>query len=175
MAAEFVLDKFSDLVKWPKDPMADPTQNPTLPSVCDNKPNPKPNSEPNPQCEDLRTSAVGSNIIGFSSEKRVVGFWPIITKANLCDNAALLQLHVWYALHGMVPDSESGQHIVFEAAQHALEKGKRNKPGLFVHRLRNWNTGALHPIGERIRDRAHARWKQAVGYDSDGGERSEAR
>ena len=56
--------------------------------------------------------------------------------------------------------------IIFEAAENALANGKRNQPGMFVRRIRDWKQQQLFPIDKDTCDRAHRRLKDVRGHSS---------
>ncbi|KKN81084.1 hypothetical protein LCGC14_0323030 [marine sediment metagenome] len=137
-------------------------------------------NKPNTQVSN--PSRDGSRLgIGCSVEHKRIGLefrsngWPHITNAMLRDDFALVGLYDYYVSAGFMPDTEEGLLILFEAAQNAIEHGKRNKPGLFVARLCDWRTHRLHRIKHATCDRAHARLKRARGHDAVAPRAKEAR
>ena len=58
-------------------------------------------------------------------------------RIDLSDTPRLLDLHEQAAQKGDIAGSEHGQLLFVTAAEHAMCKGTRNAPGLFVHLVKN--------------------------------------
>lgn len=116
------------------------------------------------------TQAVG---VGVSRDKPRVGHWPNITEHDLRAPDRLLDLHAWYAERGFITQGEYGQRLFFEAAENALTHSTKNKVGMFVRRIRDWQQQELFPISNKVADRAQERLKQALGHATGPRERAD--
>ena len=78
---------------------------------------------------------------------------------DLKDTGRLLELHKQAAARGLVNGSEADRLRVVAAAEHALEVGKGNPPGLFAHLVRNrlWRY-----LTQGDEDRANTRLKREL-------------